>query len=109
MKEKEFTKEYLKKLKNKWYWCFKIPDVWYTLKPCDIVAWKDWKLYWIEIKVWRVNTYERIYKKLRPNQVGSLYKIQQAWWKSLLVWYDTKDKKEYEYEFKLLDEVNNEL
>ena len=98
--EKDFQREYFKRLKEDWYRVYKLPDVGYNLKPCDIVALKDWEFIGIELKYWIVNEYDRIYRMLRPNQVWWLLHIQQHWGTSLVVWRDSKENKMYEYQFK---------
>ena len=98
--EKEFQSEYIKTLKDDWYWVYKLPDIGYTLKPFDIVALKDWKFVAIELKYGRVNTYDKIYKMLRPNQVGWLLHVMEHWGISFVVGRDKKENKLYEYIFK---------
>lgn len=97
--EKQFQPDYIKLLKEEWYRVYKLPDVWYLLKPFDIFAVKDWVPYWIELKAGRVDTYDRIYRLLRPNQIGWLLHMQEHWGKSLIVWRDTKENKIYSYDF----------
>ena len=97
--EKEFQKDYVRELKDEWYWVYKLPDIWYTLKPFDIVAVKDGIVYWIELKYWNVDEYDKIYKMLRPNQVGWLKHLQEHWGKSLIVWRDKKTEQVFQYDF----------
>lgn len=101
--EKEFQSQLIKELKEWWYRVYKFPDIWYTLKPFDLIAVKDWKPIAIELKYWRVDTYEKIYKMLRPNQVGWLLHFQQHWGISLVMWRDKKTNKEYSYPFKYME------
>jgi len=98
--EKEFQAYVVKDLKDNWYWVYKLPDIGYTLKPFDIIALKDWKATAIELKYGRVNTYERIYKMLRPNQVWWLLHFQEHWWIPLIIGWDKKENKSYTYIFK---------
>ena len=98
--EKDFQSAYIKYLKENWYRVYKLPDIGYTLKPFDIVALKDWKATAIELKYGRVDTYDKIYKMLRPNQVGWLLHFQEHWWESLVIGWDKADKQIYEYKFK---------
>ena len=97
--EKDFQKHYVNELRNEWYWVYKLPDIGYTLKPFDIVAVKEWVVYWIELKYWNVDTYDKIYKMLRPNQVGWLKHLQEHWWKSLIVGRDKKSNSIFQYDF----------
>lgn len=101
--EKDFQKDYIKYLKEEWYWVYKFPDIGYTLKPFDIIALKDGKTIAIELKYWRVNEYNRIYKMLRPNQVGWLHHFQEHWGSSAIIGRDKTDKQIYCYKFKLKD------
>lgn len=98
--EKDFQADYIKMLKDDWYWVYKLPDIGYTLKPFDIVALKNWRFIAIELKYWNVDTYDKIYKMLRPNQVGGLLHVQEHWCTSMIVWRDKKDNKIYKYNFK---------
>lgn len=98
--EKDFQKDYMKYLKEEWLWVYKLPDVWYALKPCDIIWCVNGKFIWIELKYGRVDTYDKIYKMLRPNQVWWLSNIQKNGWESYVVWWDNKDNKMYKYTFK---------
>ena len=100
LKEKDFQADYIKYLKSEGYRVYKIPDAWYSLKPFDIFAVKDWKAYAIELKHWVVDEYYKIYKMLRPNQVGWLSNFQEHWGVSKVVWRDSKKKKIFEYDFK---------
>ena len=101
--EKDFQSDYIKSLKEDWMWLYKLPDTSFTLKPCDIIWCKDWKFIAIELKYGRLNTYDRIYKMLRPNQVWWLLHIQEHWGVSKIIWRDNKDNKIYEYDFKYQD------
>ena len=100
LKEKDFQADYIKYLKSEWYRVYKIPDAWYSLKPFDIFAVKDWKAIAIELKYWVVDEYYKIYKMLRPNQVGWLLHFQEHWGESKIVWWDSKKQKMFEYGFK---------
>lgn len=101
--EKDFQKDYIHFLKWCWYWVYKLPDIGFSLKPFDIVAVKNWKAYAIELKYWEVWDYEKIYKMLRPNQVGWLLHFQEHWGISKVVWFDKKSWLVYEYPFKYID------
>ena len=98
--EKEFQAAMIKQLKDGGYWVYKFPDIGYTLKPFDLIALKDGKATAIELKYWRVDTYDKIYKMLRPNQVGWLLHFQEHWGESKIVWWDSKKQKIFEYGFK---------
>ena len=98
--EKEFQTAYIKYLKEDWYRVYKLPDIGYTLKPFDIIAIKPGEIKCIELKYGDVNTYDKIYKKLRPNQVWGLLNTQEHWCNSIIVWRDKNDKQIYEYKFK---------
>lgn len=100
--ERAFQSDFLKSLRLKWYRARKFSDTWYELKPFDIVAVWDWVPMAIELKYWKVNSYELIYKMLRPNQIGWLKHFQDAWWKSYIVWRDKFEWKIYSYEYKYL-------
>lgn len=101
--EKDFQKDYIKFLKDDWYRVYKLPDIGYTLKPFDIIAVKDWKPLAIELKYWRLDTYDKIYKMLRPNQVWWLHHFQEHWGSSAIIWFDKQTKQVYCYKFKLKD------
>jgi hypothetical protein len=47
-----------------------------------------------------VDTYDKIYKMLRPNQVGWLLHFQEHWGVSLIVGWDKKNNDVYSYPFK---------
>jgi hypothetical protein len=47
-----------------------------------------------------VDTYDKIYKMLRPNQVGWLLHFQEHGWVSLISGWDKKENKVYTYIFK---------
>ena len=98
--EKWFQTDYIKYLKDEWYWVYKFPDVWFTLKPFDIIAIRPWEVKCIELKYGRVDTYDKIYKMLRPNQVWWLLHTQEHWCDCYVVWWDKKENKIYEYKFK---------
>lgn len=98
--EKEFQSDYIKQLKDDGYWVYKFPDIGYTLKPFDLIAIKPGEVLTIELKYGRVDTYDKIYKMLRPNQVGWLLHTQEHWCTSMIVWRDKKDNKIYKYIFK---------
>jgi len=98
--EKDFQADYIKALKEDWYWVYKLPDIGYTLKPFDIVALKDWKFTAIELKYGNVNEYDKIYRMLRPNQVWGLLHVQEHWGISIIAGWDKKENKMYEYIFK---------
>lgn len=98
--EKEFQTAYIKYLKENWYRVYKLPDIGYTLKPFDIIAIKPGEIQTIELKYGDVNTYDKIYKKLRPNQVGWLLNTQEHWCNALIVGWDKGDKQIYTYKFK---------
>lgn len=98
--EKEFQTDYIKQLKEDGYWVYKFPDIGYTLKPFDLIAIKPGEILTIELKYGRVDTYDKIYKMLRPNQVGWLLHTQEHWCTSMIVWRDKKDNKIYKYNFK---------
>lgn len=98
--EKEFQSDYIKQLKEDGYWVYKFPDIGYTLKPFDLIAIKPGEVLTIELKYGRVDTYDKIYKMLRPNQVGWLLHTQEHWCTSMIVWRDKKDNKVYKYNFK---------
>lgn len=98
--EKEFQSAYVKYLRNSWYWVYKLPDIGYTLKPFDIVALRNGSALAVELKYGNVDTYDKIYKMLRPNQVWWLLHFQQQWWMSVIVWWDKKTKQIYSYIFK---------
>lgn len=98
--EKEFQSDYIKQLKEDGYWVYKFPDIGYTLKPFDLIAIKPGEILTIELKYGRVDTYDKIYKMLRPNQVGWLLHTQEHWCTSMIVWRDKKDNKIYKYNFK---------
>ena len=98
--EKEFQADIIKGLKADGYWVYKFPDIGYTLKPFDLIALKDGKAVAIELKYWRVDTYDKIYKMLRPNQVGWLLHFQEHWWTSIISGWDKKENKVYTYTFK---------
>lgn len=100
--EKAFQADYIKAMREDGWWVYKLPDVSYTLKPFDMICMKDGVCVAIELKYGRVDTYERIYKMLRPNQVGWLQHFQEHWWISKIVWRDKKDNKSYEYDFTLI-------
>ena len=97
--EKEFQSAFIKDLKEDGYWVYKFPDIGYTLKPFDLIALKDGKITAIELKYGSVNTYDKIYKMLRPNQVGGLLHFQEHWGISLIVGWDKKESKVYSYTF----------
>lgn len=101
--EKAFQTDYLKQMREDWWWIYKLPDVSYTLKPFDAIGIKDWKSVAIEFKYGRVDTYERIYKMLRPNQVWWLQHYKEHGGTSLIIWRDKKDNRYYEYDFILLE------
>lgn len=101
--EKEFQAAMIKDLKDGGYWVYKFPDIGYTLKPFDLIALKDGKATAIELKYWRVDTYDKIYKMLRPNQVGWLLHFQEHWGVSLISGWDKKENKVYTYTFKYKD------
>lgn len=101
--EKEFQSDYIKRLKEDGYWVYKFPDIGYTLKPFDLIAIKPGEVLTIELKYGRVDTYDKIYKMLRPNQVGWLLHTQEHWCTSMIVWRDKKDNKIYKYNFKYKD------
>lgn len=97
--EKEFQKAYIEQLRWDGYWVYKFPDIGYTLKPFDLIAIKPGEILTIELKYGRVDTYDKIYKMLRPNQVGWLLHTQEHWCTSMIVWRDKKDNKIYSYPF----------
>lgn len=97
--EREFVTAYLKDMKENGEWVYKLPDLWFTLKPFDVISIKEWVPYAIEFKYGNVNTYEKIYKMLRPNQIWWLKKFQDAGWKSMVIGWDTKEEKIYSYEY----------
>ena len=97
--EKEFQSDSIKQLKEDGYWVYKLPDIGYTLKPFDLIAIKPGEILTIELKYGRVDTYDKIYKMLRPNQVGWLLHTQEHWCTSMIVWRDKKDNKIYKYNF----------
>ena len=97
--EREFTTAYLKDVKEKWGWWYKLPDWWFTLKPFDAITVELWVPFAIEFKYGRVNTYKKIYNMLRPNQIWWLKKFQDSGWQSFIIWWDTKDDKMYIYPF----------
>lgn len=101
--EKAFQTAYIKYLKENGYWVYKLPDVGYTLKPFDIVALKDGKALAIELKYGIVDTYDKIYKMLRPNQVWWLLHFQQHWGTSAIIGWDKAQKQIYCYNFKYKD------
>ena len=101
--EKAFQADYIKAMREDGWWVYKLPDVSYTLKPFDMICIKDGVSVAIELKYGRVDTYERIYKMLRPNQVGWLQHFKEHWGTSKIVWRDKKDNKSYEYDFNLIE------
>ena len=101
--EKEFQKAYIEQLRENGYWVYKFPDIGYTLKPFDLIAIKPWEVLTIELKYGRVDTYDKIYKMLRPNQVGWLLHTQEHWCTSMIIGWDKKENKMYEYIFKYKD------
>lgn len=101
--EKEFQTDYIKQLKEDGYWVYKFPDIGYTLKPFDLIAIKPGEVLTIELKYGRVDTYDKIYKMLRPNQVGWLLHFQEHWGISLIVGWDKKNNDVYSYPFKYKD------
>ena len=102
--EKDFQTDYIKWLKENGFWVYKLPDIWFTLKPFDIIAVRDWEASAIELKYWRVDTYDKIYKMLRPNQIGWLLHFKEHWGNSLIVWWDTKENDTYLHEFIYFDD-----
>ena len=98
--EKEFQTDFIKYMKSIWYWVYKFPDVGFTLKPFDIIALIWGKAMAIELKYGRVDTYDKIYKMLRPNQVGWLNHFQEHGWTSWIVGWDKKENYMYVYSFK---------
>ena len=108
-KESEFQRDLWKSMKKKWYWIYKLPDTGYNLKPFDMFAVKNGVPYWIELKLFKkkpLETYEQIYKELRPNQIWWLYNIQQAGWQAKIVGYCNTQQKEIRFNFELLKDGN---
>lgn len=103
--EKDFQTDYLRNLRDEWYRVYKLPDVWFELKPFDAVAIKDWVSHWIELKYWKVDTYEKIYNMLRPNQIWWLYNFQQHGWHSRIIWRDNWQNKIYKYKYEKINNV----
>ncbi len=76
-------------------WVYKIPDIWRSLKPFDIVCCRNWKFVAIEVKkvlrkkeVEESIIIERSKKLLEPHQVVALKKISSSWWEAYLVVYE---------------------
>ena len=107
--EAKFQTAFLKYMVEKDTWWYKLPDTGYWLKPFDMFYVEEWRAYWMELKLFKKKellSYEQIYKELRPNQIWGLYKFQQAWWVSLIVWYDNIAKTTKTFTFKYLKDGN---
>ena len=85
--EKEYTADFFKVARNKWYWIYKIADVWFARKPFDTILRTDKGDYYIEFKVaptLKTNTA----RLLKPHQTKNLIHINKLGWKALvIVWY----------------------
>lgn len=90
---------------DKTIFLYKIPDIWNTLKPCDILwIWKDWIWIAIEFKhsksVSDKMNYDKIIKKVQMNQLMTLESYHRAWgyarvacyceWDNTFIFYDYK-------------------
>lgn len=87
--ESSFTTSWLKSLKEKWYFCYKIPDWSLWQKPYDVIVVTDKNTYHIEIKLIKGNKFPL--SNLRPNQWASMRKIDKLLWSSILVIYSSNN------------------
>lgn len=71
--EKEFTTAFLKELKKKWYFIYKISDAWIWIKPFDCIIVSDKAWYYIEIKL--IDNDIFYINRLRDNQYTALKHI----------------------------------
>lgn len=85
--EQDYTAKFFKVARDKWYWIYKIADVWFARKPFDSILRTDKWDYYIEFKVAptpKTNT-KRL---LKPHQIKNLTHINKLGWKALvIVWY----------------------
>ena len=85
--EKEYTADFFKVARNKWYWIYKIADVWFARKPFDTILRTDKWDYYIEFKV-APTLKTNIERLLKPHQIKNLTHINKLGWKTLvIVWY----------------------
>lgn len=89
--EKEFTSFFLKWLKSKWFFVYKISDSWIWLKPFDIIIHTpNWWYYW-EIKIIEKDIFQ--ISQLRENQYTSLKHITTLWWDAIVIVYSKEANK----------------
>lgn len=84
------------------FFAHKIPDIWSTLKPCDVLWCFDWRWLAMEFKFFNLKsdiTREQIKKQSSRHQLITLESYKRAWWISQLVAYNKWTDKFYFYDY----------
>ena len=96
--EARITKNFINLLIKKYthhIWLYKIPDVWNSLKPFDVIWCYKWK--WLSFEFKYINKLECDYKNVLSlvqwNQILNLKKFAISWWLSYIVVYNKATKK----------------
>lgn len=83
--EKDFTTHYLKQLKQKGYFAYKISDAWVWIKPMDVFIYTSNWWYYCEIKIIEKDIFQ--ISQLRDNQYTALKHIYTLWWNAIVIVY----------------------
>ena len=87
-KEKDFTTAWLKTLKGKWHFVYKLTDASMWKKPYDAIIRSQISTYHTELKIVEWNIFK--ISDLRNNQYSSLRNISELWWNAIVVVYSVK-------------------
>jgi hypothetical protein len=108
--EKQYQKNFIQDLRNRWFRCYKIPDDAMGFKPFDIISIQNERPRAIELKVSNLKndiTYKQAYWLLRPNQIGSLQAFQEAGGISCISVWQNHNQTEIMFPFTLLSQPHD--
>lgn len=99
------TTHWLKEQRNKYEEkcrLYKIPDIWNTIKPCDVLWHIEWVGVAIELKFFNIKrdiTKEDILKNCSRQQLVTLETYSSWGGRWILVWYNRQTNKFYQFDY----------
>ena len=90
MKEAEIITRFLKDVRERGGWGYKLPDVGRTIKPFDCFYILDGVVYFCEAKLIKNNTLH--FSQIRANQWTALYRISQQGQRAVILTGDENGK-----------------